>query len=83
VASYAAFCMAREALEHKYKITAPRSADSHEYVRFEYEKRGRADISFLLTDLRKYRNCCDYNKNVRDLHLLVKKSLKISEEIRF
>jgi hypothetical protein len=38
-------------------------------------------ISDSLNELREYRNCCDYNKNVNDLHELVNESLIISEEI--
>jgi len=80
-AYYAAFCMAKEVLEHKYKITVPQNSASHTYVRIEYKKQGRGDISDPLRELRKYRNCCDYNKNVKDLHLLVNKSLILSEDI--
>jgi uncharacterized protein (UPF0332 family) len=80
-AYYAAFCMAKEMLDQKYKITIPQNAASHNYVRIEYEKQGRDDISALLRDLREYRNCCDYDKNVKDLHSLVNLSLHISEKI--
>jgi uncharacterized protein (UPF0332 family) len=80
-AYYAAFCMAREVLEQKYKIIVPRSVDSHNYVRLEYKKLGRDDINASLRDLRKYRNCCDYNNNVKDLHELAKQSLEIAKEI--
>jgi len=80
-AYYASFCMAKEVLHHKYKITVPQAATSHEYVRFEYGKLGRNDIKNALDELRQYRNCCDYNNNVKDLYVLVKLSLKISEEI--
>jgi len=34
-AYYGAFCMAKEVLEHKYKITVPHNAASHKYVRIE------------------------------------------------
>ena len=78
---YAAFGMAKEVLEYKYKITVPQNAASHKYVRIEYEKQGRDDISDSLRELRKYRNCCDYNKNVNDLHKIVNESLIISENI--
>jgi hypothetical protein len=44
-AYYASFCMAKEALDHKYKISLPQNTASHAYVRFEYEKRGRNNIS--------------------------------------
>jgi len=80
-AYYSAFCMAKEALEYKYKITFPQNAASHKYVRIEYEKRGLNHICDPLSRLRKYRNCCDYDKNVRNLHELVYQSLKLSEEI--
>ena len=78
---YASFGMAREVLEHKYKIIVPQNAGSHKYVRSMYEKQGRNDIKNALGELRKYRNCCDYNKNVRDLHELVHRSLTLAEEI--
>jgi len=39
-AYYAAFGMAKEVLEHKYKITVPQNAASHKYVRIEYKKQG-------------------------------------------
>ena len=64
-AYYAAFSMAREVLEHKYKINISQTAASHEYVRIEYGKLRRNDIKNALGELRKYRNCCDYNKNVK------------------
>jgi len=80
-AYYATFCMAREVLRHKYKIITPQNTASHERVRFEYEKRGRDDISSPLLDLRRYRNCCDYDNDVADLHTVVNLSLKISEEV--
>ena len=75
------FCMAKEVLEHKYKIFIPQNSASHKYVRIEYKKQGREDISDFLRDLRKYRNCCDYNKNVKDLHELVNLALQKSENI--
>jgi hypothetical protein len=75
------FCMAKEVLEHKYKITIPQNAASHKYVRIEYKKQGRDDISDPLRNLREYRNCCDYDKKVKDLHKIVNESLIISEEI--
>jgi uncharacterized protein (UPF0332 family) len=78
---YACFGMAKEVLEHKYNIVVPQNAGSHKYVRCEYGKLGRNDIKNALNDLREYRNCCDYNKNVKDLHLFVNKSLQKSEEI--
>jgi hypothetical protein len=78
---YAVFGMAKEVLEHKYKITIPQNPASHTYVRIEYEKQGRNDIKNALNDLRRYRNCCDYNKNVKDMHIIVRKSLKLSEKI--
>ena len=80
-AYYASFCMAREVLKHKYKITTPQNAASHEYIRIEYGKQGRNDIKNALDELRQYRNCCDYDNSVKDLHLLVNLSLRISEEI--
>ena len=80
-AYYGAFCMAKEVLEHKYKITVPQNSTSHKYVRIEYKKQGRDDISALLRDLREYRNCCDYNKIVTDLHKIVNESLIMSENI--
>ena len=80
-AYYGAFCMAKEVLHHKYKITVPQNATSYACVLFEYKKQGRDDISALLRDLREYRNCCDYNKNVNDLHKIVNESLIISENI--
>ena len=45
-AYYSAFNMAREVLKHKYKITIPQNATSHEYVRFEYEKQKQISSSF-------------------------------------
>jgi len=80
-AYYAAFGMAKEVLEHKYKNFIPQDSTSHKYVRIEYKKQGREDISDFLRDLRKYRNCCDYNKNLNDLHELVNLSLQKSEYI--
>jgi len=80
-AYYAAFCMAREVLKHKYKISIPQNAASHEYVRIEYEKRGLNNISDSLANLRKYRNCCDYDNSVKDLHRIVNESLILSENI--
>ena len=64
-AYYGAFCMAREVLKHKYKITIPQDATSHKCVRSMYEKQNRNDISDSLYDLRRYRNCCDYNNIVK------------------
>ena len=78
---YAAFGMAKEILEYKYKIGIPQNATSHEYVRIEYGKLGRNDIKNALGQLREYRNCCDYDKNVKNLHVFVNLSLKLSEEI--
>ena len=80
-AYYASFGMAKEVLEHKYKIIVPQNAASHEYVRIEYGKLGRDNIKNALGELRKYRNCCDYNKNVKNLHLFVNLSLELSKEI--
>ena len=80
-AYYAAFCMAKEAIEHKCKISFQKSADTHERVRFEYKKQGRSDISDTLTELRRFRNMCDYEKDIKNLHSLVKISLQTSEQI--
>jgi len=80
-AYYAAFGMAKEVLEYKYKITIPQNAASHKYVHNEYGKQGRKDIKNVLIDLKRYRNCCDYDNNITDLHTVVKKSLTLSEKI--
>ena len=66
-AYYAAFGMAKEVLEHKYKIIVPQNAASHKNILMEYKKQGRDDISDPLKELREYRNCCDYNKNVQEI----------------
>ena len=80
-AYYAAFCMAKETAERKYKIPFKGNGTDHRRICVEYAKRERRDISDALRELRKFRNMCDYQKDIKNMHNLTESSLRLSHEI--
>jgi hypothetical protein len=80
-AYYAAFCSAREYAISKYQKKFRPDSDVHLEVRITFKEKKRDDISDNLNDLRLLRNKCDYNNDVKNLHIIVKQAIQLADDI--
>lgn len=80
-AYYAAFCSAKEHAELKTKKRFSSGPDAHREVRAYFRKNHRDNISDNLNDLRILRNGCDYQNEVKNLHIIVKTAIQLAEGI--
>ena len=80
-AYYAAFCYARNYARANYGYQSARDRDEHEFVRLLFRRRGRTGVGERLDDLRQWRNWCDYDDTVGDLHGLTGKALAPAQRV--
>lgn len=79
-AYYAAFCFARNYARDKENFRPAYGTDDHTLVIKHFETK-RVSLSFQLDQLRRWRNCCDYDDEVRFLPLLLNQAIEYSDEI--
>jgi hypothetical protein len=80
-AYYAAFCYARNFARATYGYKSARDRDEHELVRLEFRRRGRTGVAERLDDPRQWRNWCDYDDVVGNLHGLTGKALARAQRV--
>lgn len=79
-AYYAAFCWARNYAEKNLGFQRTGRGEDHKLLREHLKGRGRARLASHLNRLRNWRNNCDYDDDVPELHQYVKSALSIAEK---
>ena len=80
-AYYAAFCHARNYARRTLNYQVGHNSQDHEGVKAHLRQRGRAAEADKLEDLRRWRNQCDYDDAVANVHLIAKTAIASAEEV--
>ena len=80
-AYYAAFCHARNYAQLHYDFVPSHRAHDHEQLRRHLQQKGRTDIARELSQLRQWRNLCDYDDSVANLPRLTSSALELANRV--
>jgi len=80
-AYYAAFCWARNYAEAKLGFSPQKGPDDHKRLREHLQNQGHSGLASDLNKLRGWRNACDYDDQVPQLHQQVNFSIKVADKI--
>lgn len=80
-AYYAAFCWVRNYAEQRLGFKPTKKPEDHSRLRQHLQNIGRTELAATLDDLRKWRNACDYDDEVQNLHQMVSDSIRLADEI--
>jgi len=80
-AYYAAFCWARNYAEKNLGFKPKRDSTDHVRLRNHLRNQGYPELASDLNKLRGWRNACDYDDQVSQLHQQVSSSIKFADKI--
>ena len=80
-AYYAAFCWARNYAEKNLGFQPEGKSSDHTKLREHFQKKGYPELASDLNKLRGWRNACDYDDQVSQLHQQVSSSIKVADKI--
>ena len=80
-AYYAAFCHARNFARDRHGFKPTYTDEDHRLVRKHFRQGSTVAVARRLTTLRQYRNKCDYDDCVPNLHSLVGHAIKSAGEV--
>ena len=80
-AYYAAFCWARNYAAKSSSFQHTHTARDHERLREHFKRRGEPQLASALNKLRGWRNECDYEDTVTNLHLCVKNAIRTADKV--
>lgn len=80
-AYFAAFCHARNYARDKEQFLPSYKAEDHNRLREHYRAKRRLPISNQLSDLRLWRNCCDYDDEVDNIDRLIQSAINRADNI--
>ena len=80
-AYYAAFCWARNYAEKSLGFKPKRDPRDHVELRDHLRNQGYPELASDLNKLRGWRNACDYDDQVSQLHQQVSCSIKVADKI--
>jgi uncharacterized protein (UPF0332 family) len=80
-AYYAAFCWARSYAEKNLGFQPGGKTSDHAKLREYLKKKGYKELASDLNKLREWRNACDYDDQVPQLHQRVSSGIKIADKI--
>ena len=78
---FAAYCLSRNYARKFLKFTITRDVGDHSELRTHLQINGFTGIARMLSDLRRFRNDCDYEDVVPNLEGLVRMSLERTQKI--
>jgi uncharacterized protein (UPF0332 family) len=80
-AYYAAFCWTRNYAEKNLGFQPGGKSSDHAELREHLKKKGSPELASGLNKLRDWRNACDYDDQVSQLHQRVGSAIKIADKI--
>jgi uncharacterized protein (UPF0332 family) len=80
-AYYAAFCWARNYAEKNLEFQPEGKPSDHAKLREHLKKKGYPELASGLNKLRGWRNACDYDDQVSQLHQQVSSSIEVADKI--
>jgi uncharacterized protein (UPF0332 family) len=80
-AYYAAFCWARNYAQKNLGFQPDGKPSDHTKLREHFQNKGYLELASGLNKLREWRNACDYDDQISQLHQQVSSSIKVAEKI--
>lgn len=80
-AYYAAFCFARNYARDKQAFVLTGTAQDHALLRKHFQQRKMSEVANQLSELRQWRNFCDYDDTVKNLSMLLESSINEAEKL--